>query len=141
MNGPELTKSEIEQAKRLSPLLEERESPMPQAWPSRYRALAIKALRRGEIAIGRFAEYLNISRHEAMRFVEQEVPDGDEVQNSGESTCPPSAPLLLQPEPRDDRRSTSLTGLSQRLLKTTSPFSVFSSSGLPPSSTRSGPML
>jgi Zn-dependent peptidase ImmA (M78 family) len=79
-SNSELTKSEIEQAKRLSPLLEERESPMPQPWPSRYRALAIKALRRGEIAIGRFAEYLNISRHEAMRFVEQEVPNGEEVQ-------------------------------------------------------------
>jgi hypothetical protein len=42
--------------------------------------LAIKALRRGEFAIGRFAEYLNINRQEAMRFVEQEVPDGEEVQ-------------------------------------------------------------
>jgi predicted nucleic acid-binding protein len=34
-----------------------------------------------------------------------------------------------------------LTRFSQRLLKRTSPFSVFSSSGLPPSSTMSGPML
>ena len=76
----ELTKGEIEQAKRLAPLLGERESPKPHPWPARYRSLAIKALRRGEIAIGRFAEYLNISRHEAMQFVEQEAPDGEEVQ-------------------------------------------------------------
>jgi XRE family transcriptional regulator, fatty acid utilization regulator len=74
------TKSEIEQAKRLAPLLEDRESPKPHPWPSRYRALAIKSLRRGEIAIGRFAEYLGISRHEAMPFVEQEAQDDEEVQ-------------------------------------------------------------
>ena len=74
------TKREIEQAKRLAPVLEERESFKPHPWPARFRALAIKALRRGEISIGRFAEYLSISRHEAMRFIEQEVADGEEVQ-------------------------------------------------------------
>jgi hypothetical protein len=74
------TVREIEQAKRLAPLLGDRESPKPHPWPARYRALAVKALRRREISIGRFAEYLSISRHEAMRFVEQEVPDGEEVQ-------------------------------------------------------------
>ena len=37
-------------------------------------------MRRGELAIGRFAEYLNITQHVAMRFVEQEVPDGEDVQ-------------------------------------------------------------
>jgi Zn-dependent peptidase ImmA (M78 family) len=78
----DLTKGEIDRAKRLARLLEERESPKPHPWPARYRALAIKALRRGEIAIGRFAEYLAISRHEAMQFVEQEAPDGEEVQIS-----------------------------------------------------------
>ncbi|MHB8899519.1 MAG: helix-turn-helix domain-containing protein [Thermoguttaceae bacterium] len=76
----ELTKGEIEQARRLAPMLEDRESTPPHPWPERYRALAIKALRRGEIAIGRFAEYLDISRHEAMKFVEQEAPDSEEVQ-------------------------------------------------------------
>ena len=78
-SSSDLTKGEIDQAKRLSPLLEERESPKPHLWPARYRALAIKSLRRGEIAIGRFAEYLNISRHEAMRFVEQEATEDEEV--------------------------------------------------------------
>lgn len=61
-----LTKGEVEQAGRLAAMLEDRESPPPHRWPARYPALAIKALRRGEMAIGRFAEYLNISRHEAM---------------------------------------------------------------------------
>ena len=75
------TQREIEKAKALAPLLEgreERKSPHP--WPARYHALAVKAMRRGEMAIGRFAEYLNITRQEAMRFIEQEVPDGEDVQ-------------------------------------------------------------
>ena len=67
-------------SKTLAPLLEEREDRKPHPWPDRYRSLAIKALRRGEMSIGRFAEYLNIRRQEAMRYVEQEVPDGEEVQ-------------------------------------------------------------
>jgi Zn-dependent peptidase ImmA (M78 family) len=78
--GSNKTKEYIERAKLLAPLLEEREDRKPHPWPARYHALAIKALRRGELAIGRFAEYLNISRHEAMRFVEQEAPDSEEVQ-------------------------------------------------------------
>jgi predicted transcriptional regulator len=35
------------------------------------------ALRRGEMSVGRFAEYVGISRQEAMRYAEQEQ-DGDE---------------------------------------------------------------
>jgi hypothetical protein len=76
----EETKRQIERAKELSSVFEDRESPEPPPWPDRYRALAIKALRRGEISTGRFAEYLNISRRHAMRFLEQEAPDGEEVQ-------------------------------------------------------------
>ncbi len=74
------TKQDIERAKALAPLLEDREDQKPSCpWPARYHALAVKALRRGEIAIGRFAQYLNITRQEAMRFIEQEVPEGEEV--------------------------------------------------------------
>lgn len=78
----EQTKQEIEKAKLLMPLLqvEEREDHEPRELPARYHALAIKALRRGEMSIGRFAEYLNISRHEAVRFVEQEAQNCEEVQ-------------------------------------------------------------
>ena len=78
----EQTKQDIERAKLLMPLLqvEEREDQEPRELPARYRALAVKALRRGEMSLGRFAEYLNISRHEAMRFVQQETSDSEEVQ-------------------------------------------------------------
>jgi XRE family transcriptional regulator, fatty acid utilization regulator len=78
----EQTKQEIERAKQLMPLLhaEEREDQEPRELPARYHALAVKALRRGEMSIGRFAEYLNISRHEAMQFVQQETSDDEKVQ-------------------------------------------------------------
>jgi hypothetical protein len=36
----------------------------------------------GEISIGRFAQYLGISRSRAMRFVEQEDFGGEEVEIS-----------------------------------------------------------
>ena len=38
--------------------------------PERYRALAIQCLRRGDIAVGRAAEYLGIRRWAAMKYVE-----------------------------------------------------------------------
>jgi len=74
------TKTDLDRAKQLISILEEREDSKPHPWPARYRALAIRALRRGEMSIGRFAEYLNISRHEAMRFAEQDVPGSEEIQ-------------------------------------------------------------
>jgi len=80
-DGAEQTKKDIEKAKYLAPSLEDREDQKPYpSLPPRYHALAVKAMRRGELSIGRFAEYLNIKRHEAMRFVQQEIPDGEEVQ-------------------------------------------------------------
>ncbi len=66
-------------AKALAPMLEEREQTPPPAWPERYRALAIKALRHGAMSVGRFAEYLGISRQKAMRYVEQEITDDEKV--------------------------------------------------------------
>lgn len=72
-------KSIIGHAQTLAPILEERDDTKPGPWPERYRALAIKALRRGAVSTGRFAEYLNIGRQEAMRFVEQEVTEDEEV--------------------------------------------------------------
>jgi XRE family transcriptional regulator, fatty acid utilization regulator len=76
----ETTKRQIEHIKAFAPLFEERDQLEPPTWPVRYHALAAKAFRKGELSTGRFAEYLNISRQEAMRFVEQEIPDGEEVQ-------------------------------------------------------------
>ena len=42
-------------------------------------ALANEALRKGLISTGRYAEYLGITRRQAMRQVEQEAPDDAEV--------------------------------------------------------------
>ena len=39
----------------------------------------MKALRHGEMALGRFAEYLGISRQQAAKYVEQEAQDDEEV--------------------------------------------------------------
>jgi Zn-dependent peptidase ImmA (M78 family) len=74
------TQKNIARAKELSSVFEDR-SPIPvPRRPARYQALAIKALRRGEISIGRFAEYLGISRQQAMKYVEQEATDNEEIQ-------------------------------------------------------------
>jgi Zn-dependent peptidase ImmA (M78 family)/DNA-binding XRE family transcriptional regulator len=76
----EKTKNEIARAKTLAPLFEDRtQVPVP-ARPARCHALAVKALRRGEISIGRCAEYLGINRQQAMKFIEQEATDNEEIQ-------------------------------------------------------------
>ena len=74
------TKAKIDKAKNWRSIFERRTNTKPAKWPDRYWALAMRALRHGEMSIGRFAEYLNISREEAMRYVEQEVMDDEEVQ-------------------------------------------------------------
>ncbi len=51
----------------------------PPPRPLRFRALAIEALREGKLSQGKFAEYLEIGRQEAMRFVEQEALPDEEV--------------------------------------------------------------
>lgn len=74
------TRREIETAKAYAQALEDRQpGDAPPSLPERYRALAVKALWRGEMSIGRLAEYLEISRQEAARYVEQEVADGEKV--------------------------------------------------------------
>lgn len=82
--GPEdraLTEQEIERAKTLVPLYKEsEESTPPPCLPARYHALGVRALRRGEMSTGRFAEYLGITRQEAMQYVEQETGDNEEIQ-------------------------------------------------------------
>jgi len=74
------TRQDITRAKSLALLLEDRQQESPPQWPARYRALAIKALRHGNISIGRFAEYLSVNRQEAMTYIEQEIKDDEEVQ-------------------------------------------------------------
>jgi Zn-dependent peptidase ImmA (M78 family) len=76
----EQVQKDIKRAEEYAHILDRREdSPKPPTYPERYRALAIKAFRHGEMSTGQFAEYLNISRQEAQQF-DQEVSDGEEVQ-------------------------------------------------------------
>lgn len=72
------TEQHIKRACACARLYEEREHTEPPVRPARFDALAVSALRRGEIAIGRFAEYMGISRRAAMEYIEQESV-GDEA--------------------------------------------------------------
>lgn len=74
------TRTLIARSHELAPILEERpKQPPPSTFPERYKALAIKALRHGLISKGRFAEYLEISRRQALKYAEQEITDDEEV--------------------------------------------------------------
>ncbi len=67
------TKRDIEKAKSMSSQLLRHRSPEPAPdRPARFRALAITALRRGELSLGRFAEYLGISRKQAATYMDEE---------------------------------------------------------------------
>jgi len=57
----------------------DRKNDNPPERPTRFQALAFRALREGHISQGRFAEYMGISRREAIRYVEQEAVDDEEV--------------------------------------------------------------
>ena len=59
---------------------DDRQRDVPPHRPLRFEALANQALRKGLISTGRYAEYLGITRREAMRQVEQEAPDDAEVE-------------------------------------------------------------
>jgi XRE family transcriptional regulator, fatty acid utilization regulator len=76
----EKTREYIARAKTRAPMFEDRsQAPVPSR-PARFQALAIKALRGGEISVGRCAEYLGISRQQVMKYVEQEATDDEEIQ-------------------------------------------------------------
>jgi XRE family transcriptional regulator, fatty acid utilization regulator len=52
-----------------------RASDAPPALPLRYQALARQALRHGLLSAGKYAEYVGVSRREALQFVEQDAVD------------------------------------------------------------------
>lgn len=52
----------------------------PPKWPERYKALATKALRHGEVSLGRFAEFLDMTRRQASEYAEQEDVEFEEIQ-------------------------------------------------------------
>ena len=77
--GRHKVKDLVGRKKEFARLAKDRRDTEPLLRPERYTALAVKALRHGQISIGRFAEYLNITRQEAMKYVEQEIMDDEEV--------------------------------------------------------------
>jgi Zn-dependent peptidase ImmA (M78 family)/transcriptional regulator with XRE-family HTH domain len=56
-----------------------REDTKPPSLPERYRALALRAIREGELSIGRAAEYLGLSRKEAMALDDVEDVTDDAI--------------------------------------------------------------
>ena len=48
-------------------------------FPERYRALAIQAFQAGEISLGQFAKFMDISRKEAEKYLTEREPDYAEV--------------------------------------------------------------
>jgi transcriptional regulator with XRE-family HTH domain len=77
-SDPEETKARISRARSLatpyialSPDKQEDASELPE----RYKALAVQALRSGEISTGRFAEYMGLRRWEAMKYADEALGD------------------------------------------------------------------
>jgi|SRR5579871_2477450 len=55
-------------------------STKPPTLPNRYRMLAIQALRNGEISLGKFTEFMGVSRREAMNYIASEEYALGEIQ-------------------------------------------------------------
>ncbi len=76
----EATRADIEACKQLAKTYETRkEEQPPPVRPERFNALVLKALQRGELSTGRAAEYLGISRREAMKLEELDGAQDAEV--------------------------------------------------------------
>lgn len=73
------TRRAIERSQASAHFWEERERDDPPTRPARFVALAIKALRTGQLSQGRLAEYLGITRRAAMSIAGQEAPTDEEV--------------------------------------------------------------
>lgn len=76
----DFTKNLIDKARsELLPENKRRENTSPPKWPERYKSLAIKALNTGKLSLGKFAEYLEISRSEAQEYLMQEDELSEEI--------------------------------------------------------------
>jgi Zn-dependent peptidase ImmA (M78 family)/transcriptional regulator with XRE-family HTH domain len=73
------TRKDITRYNAVASVFEDREPDKPPRRPARYVALAVKAFRNGEVSQGKFAEYLGISRREALRYAGQEALTDEEV--------------------------------------------------------------
>jgi Zn-dependent peptidase ImmA (M78 family)/DNA-binding XRE family transcriptional regulator len=74
------TRKRIDALRAVEKLYDDRSQDPPPSRPDRFRALAVTALRAGDMSIGRFAEYLGITRGEAMKYVEQEAPPDEALE-------------------------------------------------------------
>lgn len=74
------TEALITKARERYEVYETRESPKIPDRPVRFKALAIEALHKGSLSIGRFAEYMGISRAKALDYVKQETEDIEQIQ-------------------------------------------------------------
>ena len=72
----------VEQLRQQINFWDERARDILPSRPLRFQALARQALRRGEIAAGRYAQYVGISRREAAKLVEQDVEQDAELEIS-----------------------------------------------------------
>lgn len=76
----EKMQSTVDAAKRQIGDRDVRERDTPPGRPLRYQSLARQALRRGLISVGRYAEYVSISRWDAMKLVEQDASEDVQVE-------------------------------------------------------------
>jgi len=73
------TDRDIEVCRTFRESVDVREDTAPPNLPTRYRALAIRAIRDGELSVGRAAEYLELSRKEAMELDDNEDVKDDAI--------------------------------------------------------------
>lgn len=74
------TENLIKRAKERYEIYETRQSTEVPDRPMRFKALAIEALHKGSLSIGRFAEYMGISRAKALDYIKQETEDIEQIQ-------------------------------------------------------------
>lgn len=76
----EFVQGRVEQLRGRMAFWDGRQPDSPPSRPLRFEALANEALRKGMLSTGKYAEYLGITRRQAMSLVAQEAPDDAEVQ-------------------------------------------------------------
>lgn len=77
--GGERTEKMLQVTESRRALLEDRADSPPPSYPDRYRALAVHALNRGELSLGRFAGYLGISRQKAELHLDPETANHEAI--------------------------------------------------------------
>lgn len=70
----------LEQLRSQIGFWDNRGSDIPAALPLRFHALARQALRHGLLSTGKYAEYVGVSRREAMELVEQDAEDDASIE-------------------------------------------------------------